>query len=513
MSVRLRYAPSPTGDPHVGNIRTALWSWLHARRHGGAFVLRLEDTDQSRAVAGSLERIEESLRWLGIDWDEGPDVGGPFAPYVQSQRRDRYEAAAAQLLESGHAYRCFCSADELRAMRERQRESGGPPGYDGRCRALDAAGSAARAAAGEPHVVRFRMPDEGTTTFEDLIRGTISYENSVLDDFVILKSDGYPTYHLAHVVDDHTMEITHVTRGDEWIPSTPRHVRLFEALGYEPPVFVHTPVILGADGGKLSKRHGAKSVLEYAVDGELPEALFNYLAIIGWALDDHTEILSREQLIEGFDLAGLNPAPAAFDTDKLEWMNGVYMRRLPLDDLAARFAQRLDADLPPEVARPLDGALIEAFTPLIQERVKLLSEVAPLTDFFFATGAAGVPVAAPEEFIGRGLRKTPERGAPALDAAASALEPLAAGWRAEPLEAALRALAEAIEVKAGDLFMLCRVAVTGKRVTPPLFETMEIVGAEACLARLAAASAALAAAYPLEAAAHTDAAGDAGSGS
>ena len=498
MSVRLRYAPSPTGDPHVGNIRTALWSWLHARRHGGAFVLRLEDTDQSRAVAGSLDRIEGSLRWLGIDWDEGPDVGGPFAPYVQSQRLERYEAATAQLLEAGHAYRCFCTPDELSAMRERQRESGDPPGYDGRCRALEAGATAARAASHEPHVVRFRMPDDGTTTFEDLIRGTITYENRVLDDFVILKSDGFPTYHLAHVVDDHAMQITHVTRGDEWIPSTPRHVRLFEALGYELPVFVHTPVILGPDGGKLSKRQGAKSVLEYAAEGYLPGALLNYLAIIGWALDDHTEILSRDQLFESFDLAGLNPAPAAFDTDKLEWMNGVYMRQLPLDDLAARFAQRLDADLPPEVARPLDHALIEAFTPLIQERVKLLSDVAPLTDLFFAEAIA---VAPPEEFIGRGLRDTPERAAQALDAATLALAPLAEDWSAEPLEAALRALADAIEVKAGDLFMLCRVAVTGKRVTPPLFETMAIVGGEACLARLAAASDALAAAYPPEAAA------------
>ena len=506
MSVRLRYAPSPTGDPHVGNIRTALWSWLHARRYGGAFVLRLEDTDQSRAVEGSLERIEDSLRWLGIDWDEGPDVGGPFAPYVQSQRLERYEAATAQLREAGHAYRCFCSPDELHAMRDGQRESGGPPGYDGRCGALDPGDAAARAASGEPHVVRFRMPDDGTTTFEDLIRGSISYQNRLLDDFVILKSDGFPTYHLAHVVDDHAMQITHVTRGDEWIPSTPRHVRLFEALGYEPPIFVHTPVILGPDGGKLSKRHGAKSVLEQAAQGYLPEALFNFLAIIGWALDDHTEILSREQLVAAFDLADLNPAPAAFDTDKLEWMNGVYMRQLPLDDLAARFAQRLDADLPPEVPRPLDHALVEAFTPLIQERVKLLSEVAPLTDFFFAPSVTAVPVAPPEEFVGRGLRKTPERAAPALDAVVAALEPLAGDWRAEPLEAALRALADAIDVKVGDLFMLCRVAVTGKRVTPPLFETMEIVGPEACLARIRAAAAALASAHPPEAPARADAA-------
>ena len=494
MTVRARFAPSPTGDPHVGNIRTTLWTWLHARRYGGAFILRLEDTDQSRAIEGSLERIEGALRWLGIDWDEGPDIGGPFAPYVQSQRLERYHAAVAALLASGDAYRCFCTTDELREMRERQRAAGEPPGYDGRHRDLDPSEAARRAGAGESHVVRFRMPQEGATTFSDLIRGEITYENRLLDDFVILKSDGFPTYHLAHVVDDHAMEITHVTRGDEWIPSTPRHVRLFAALGYEPPIFVHTPVILGPGRGKLSKRQGAKSVLEYADEGYLPEAVFNFLAIIGWAFDDQTEILSREQLIEAFDLADLSPAPATFDTTKLEWMNGVYMRSLAEDDLAARFAERLDRDLPPQVARPLDRELIASFTPLIRERVKLLSEVAELTSFFFAEE---VPPAPPEEFLGRSFRKEPEQAAAALLAAIGDLEPLAAGWRAEPLEVALRAVAEEIGVRVGDLFMLCRVGVTGKRVTPPLFETMEIVGAGRCLARLRAAEAALRDAYPV----------------
>lgn len=495
MSVRLRYAPSPTGDPHVGNIRTALWSWLHARRLGGAFVLRLEDTDQSRAVEGSLQRIEDSLRWLGMEWDEGPQEGGPYGPYIQSQRLERYHEATDRLLGDGNAYRCFCTPDDLRRMREQQREKGQPPGYAGICRYLDPGEAASRAGAGESHVVRFKMPNEGSTTFEDLIRGSITYENRLLDDFVMLKSDGFPTYHLAHVVDDHAMEITHVTRGDEWIPSTPRHVRLFAALGYEPPVFVHTPVILGPDGGKLSKRHGAKSVLEYADEGYLPEALCNFLAITGWALDDSTEVMSQDELIEGFDLARLNPAPATFDTEKLEWMNGVYMRSLSLGDLADRFARRLDDDLPAEVARPLDGELVGAFTPLIQERVKLLSEVAPMTDFFFADH---VEVAEPGEFIARGMRKQTERAAPALEAAIAALEPLAETWEAEPLEAALRATAEELGLRAGDLFMLCRVAVTGKRVTPPLFETMEIVGATPSLERMRAAVRVLAAAYPPE---------------
>ena len=310
---------------------------------------------------------------------------------------------------------------------------------------------------------------------------------------MLLKSDGFPTYHLAHAVDDHAMAITHVTRGDEWIPSTPRHVRIFEALGYEPPIFVHTPVILGPDGGKLSKRHGAQSVLDYADQGYLPEALLNFLAITGWAIDDKTEILSGEEMAAAFDLADLNPAPAAFNSEKLEWMNGVYMRQLPEADLTGRFAERLDRDLPDSVERPADRALVAQFTPLIRERVKLLSEVAGLTDFFFAED---VPVAEPGEFIGRSFRKQPEQAAPALAAVAAALEPLSGDWTTDTLEAALRALAEELDVRAGDLFMLCRVAVTGKRVTPPLFETMEIVGPAPSLERLAAAEAALRAAYP-----------------
>ena len=346
MTVRLRYAPSPTGDPHVGNMRQALWSWLHARHHGGTFIVRFEDTDQSRTVPGSLERILESLRWLGLDWDEGPDIGGPFAPYVQSQRLDHYRPEAERLLASGDAYRCFCTPELLAETRKRQQAEHRPTGYEGTCRALASEEAESRAASGEPHAVRFRMPDEGVTTFEDALRGEISVENAVLDDFIILKSDGFPTYHLAAIVDDHEMEITHVVRGDEWLPSAPRHVRVFEALGYDLPGFVHTPVILGPDGGKLSKRHGAKSMLEYADEGYLPDAVLNFMATISWSLDDHTEIFSRAQLIAAFDLADLNPSAAHFNTEKLEWMSGVYMREMPADGLAALFTERLERDLP-----------------------------------------------------------------------------------------------------------------------------------------------------------------------
>jgi glutamyl-tRNA synthetase len=483
VSIRLRYAPSPTGDPHVGNIRQALWSWLHARHHGGAFIVRLEDTDQSRAIPGSLDRILESLRWLGIDWDEGPDIGGPFAPYVQSQRLDHYRPAAQRLVEGGHGYRCFCTPEELTALRKRQQAEHRPTGYEGKCRAIPLHEAQSRAEAGEPHVVRFRMPDDGVTAWTDALRGEIRVENSTQEDFVILKSDGFPTYHLAHVVDDHEMEITHVTRGEEWIPSTARHVRLFDALGYQRPVFVHTPVILGPDGGKLSKRHGAKFVLEYAQEGYLPQALFNFLATMGWSLDDHTEVISRDQLVEAFDIMDLGVSPGLFDTKKLEWMNGVYLRAMPETGLSELFAVRLERDLPPEIPRPIDRVLVEEFTPLVRERVKLLAELAPLVDFFFV---AELPTLPPEELLGKPYRDRPDAARQALSAAIEALEALE-GWEHELLEERLRGLAAELGEKAGDLFMLCRLAVTGKRVAPPLFETMEIVGDERCIERLRAA--------------------------
>jgi len=487
--VRVRYAPSPTGDPHVGNIRQAIWSWLYARRSGGDFLIRLEDTDQTRKVAGSLEQIYASLRWLGIDWDEGPDIGGPYAPYVQSERLPLYRVAADQLLATGHAYRCFCSSERLAEMRKAQQAAGEPPGYDGCCRALAPEDVGRRAAAGEPHVVRFRMRDDGTTTLVDLLRGEITVENRHFDDFVILKSDGFPTYHLAHVVDDHAMKISHVTRGDEWLPSAPRHARIWDALGYQRPIFVHFPVILGPDGGKLSKRHGATSVLEYADEGYVPDAVFNFLAVLGWSFDDKTEIFTRQQLLEVFDLADISVNPAAFDTQKLEWMNGVYLRDAAEPALVEMFAARLDRDLPAGVPRPLDRALIEAFTPHIRERVKLLSEVVGLVDFFFVRD---VPTPPASEFLSaKRWRNDPAGAARGLEAMADALGALG-DWTTPAIEASMRGTVEAIGEKVGDVFTLCRLAVTGKRVAPPLFETIEIVGRELAVSRLRAAALSLA---------------------
>ncbi|MCK9495466.1 MAG: glutamate--tRNA ligase [Dehalococcoidia bacterium] len=483
---RVRYAPSPTGDPHVGNIRTAVWAWLHARHTSGQFLVRIEDTDQSRKQPGSEERILASLEWLGLDWDEGPDIGGPFGPYVQSQRLPLYHAAVERLLADGNAYPCFCTPEELDALRERQRAEKRPPGYEGKCRVIPREEAAARAAS-EPHVVRFAVPDEGTTVAVDLLRGPIEVENSTLDDFVILKSDGYPTYHLAHVVDDHEMEITHVTRGDEWIPSMPRHALLFDALGYERPIFVHTSIILAPGGGKLSKRHGAKSMLEYAEDGYLPDAVLNFLCITGWGYGDET-VMSREQLIDVFEIENIGLNPATFDMEKLAWLNGVYIRQTPIAELAELIARRLEVDLPPEVPRPLDRALVEEVTPLIQERIQTLAEVKDLVDFFWAPE---VPVPAAEEFLQKKWKDRAEAASFALARSADvtdALDP----FEAAPLEEQLRALADELEVKAGDLFTLIRLAVTGRRVSPPLFETMEIVGQGVCVDRLRAASAYLA---------------------
>ncbi|MGA2284712.1 MAG: glutamate--tRNA ligase, partial [Dehalococcoidia bacterium] len=323
MTVRVRFAPSPTGIPHVGNIRTALFNWLFARHEGGGFVLRIEDTDQTRLVSEALDAIVASLRWLGLDWDEGPEVGGPHGPYFQSQRLERYHRAADELIAKDAAYRCYCSPERLEQVRAEQTRRKEPPRYDRRCRFLSDAECAQEEATGIKPVVRFKTPLSGRTEFDDVVRGHVAFENETLDDFVLLKSDGFPTYHLANVVDDHVMEISHVLRADEWLPSTPRHLLLYAALGYAPPVFAHLPMILGPDRAKLSKRHGAVSLLEYKRQGYLPEVMFNFLGLLGWSLDDHTEIISREEFIRHFSLERIVKNPAIFDVEKLTWMNGV----------------------------------------------------------------------------------------------------------------------------------------------------------------------------------------------
>ncbi|MBI2935946.1 MAG: glutamate--tRNA ligase, partial [Chloroflexi bacterium] len=389
-AVRVRYAPSPTGEPHLGNLRTALFNWFFARRHSGTFIVRIEDTDQERYVSGAVEATLESLRWLGLDWDEGPllgggakQSGGPYGPYFQSQRLPIYHQMAQQLREKGHAYRCFCSPARLEAVRRAQQQQGLPPGYDRHCRDLPE-----EEQQGVPSVVRCRVPLEGSISLHDLIHGEVTWENRLLDDFVLLKSDGFPTYHLANVVDDNLMRITHVMRAEEWLPSAPRHLLLYNAFGWQPPLFAHMPMILGMDRAKLSKRHGATSVLAYRDAGYLPDALVNFLALLGWSLDDRTEVIPRSELVRHFSIERINKAGAIFNADKLTWMNGVYIRALSIQELADRLLPFLEAPaekggLPGDVPRPLDRAYLLRIVPLVQERLKTLAEGAELTRFFF----------------------------------------------------------------------------------------------------------------------------------
>jgi glutamyl-tRNA synthetase len=480
MTVRVRFPPSPTGEPHVGNIRTALFNWLFARHEGGKFVLRIEDTDQTRLVPGAVDRILASLRWLGLDWDEGPEVGGPHGPYFQSERLEIYHKYANQLIESGRAYLCYCTPERLEALRTEQARLKQPPRYDGHCRDLSEADRQERAERGVKAVVRFKTPREGKTSFDDVVRGHVTFENATLDDFIMIKSDGFPTYHLAVVVDDHLMEISHVLRAEEWLPSAPRHVLIYQALGWQPPLFAHLPMILGKDRSKLSKRHGATSLLDYADQGYLPDAMFNFLGLLGWSLDDHTEIISRELFIQHFSLERIVKNPAVFDLDKLTWMNGVYMRDLAPERLAELVRGRLERDLPADVPRPLDEAYVLRMVPLIRERVKRLDDLKRFAEFFFLGDDLNYEVS---DLLGKAFAGRPQEAATALGAARERLVSIAS-WDEESLEGALRPLADELSLKAGDLFMLVRVAVTGGPVSPPLFQSMAILGREHCLARV-----------------------------
>jgi len=481
MNVRVRFAPSPTGYFHVGGARTALYNWLLARHHGGTFILRIEDTDQNRYQPEALDDLLASLRWLGLDWDEGPEVGGDYGPYFQSQRLALYQKYARQLVEEGQAYYCYCSPERLAQMRRGQRAPGMPAGYDRHCRNLTAQQRAEYEAQGIVPVVRFKTPLEGTTTYVDTVRGRSTVENHTLDDLVLLKSDGFPTYHLANVVDDHLMVITHILRGDEWLPSVPRHVLLYQAFGWTPPVYAHLPVILSPTGkGKMSKRKtvgpGGQEydvlVRDFRGKGYLPAAMINFLALVGWGYDDKTEIFSREELIRYFTLEGVNKSPAGFSYDKLDWLNGVYIRNLSDDDLAGHLMPVLrDAGFAP------DPTTVRGVVPLVQERLKRLTDVVALTDFFFTDEIACDPAA----LVGK--KMTLEISMAALEKAIAAMASLP-DFETETLETALRALAGELGLKAGQLFGVIRIAVTGKKVSPPLFGTLNLLGRERSLERM-----------------------------
>ncbi|MCO5200759.1 MAG: glutamate--tRNA ligase [Chloroflexi bacterium] len=485
--VRTRYAPSPTGDPHVGNIRSALFSWAYARANGGQFLLRIEDTDRNRFVETSVGAIMESLRWLGIDWDEGPDIGGPHAPYFQSQRLPLYQKAAETLMDRGRAYRCFCTAERLDQMRAAQAAAKRPPGYDGLCRALSREESDTRATR-EPFVIRFAMNREGQTVLHDIIRGDVVFENSLQDDFVMLKSDGYPTYHLALIVDDTEMEISHCIRGDEWISSAPKHIQIYEALGWEPPQWAHLPLILGPDHKKLSKRSGDTAVLDYRANGYLPEAMVNFLAFLGWSLDDHTSILGADELTKHFDLSRVVPNPAVFDIERLNFLNGHYIREMDDARWEATITEWCERQLPESVHRPIDPMVVKSVAPLLKQRVARLDEIAGMVEFLFGYEAPEHELGALTERVGGDV----EIALRAVDGALVALAAIAEEqWTRDGIEAAIRGMESALEMKLRKFVPVLYVAEMGRPQGIPLFDSLVLLGRERTLQRLRTARARL----------------------
>jgi glutamyl-tRNA synthetase len=468
-------APAPTGRLHVGTARTTLYNWLFARHHGGTFVLRIEDTDQSRSTQENVCQILEAIRWLGLDWDEGPEVDGPYGPYFQSQRVAHYREAVDRLLEQGDTYSCYCTPEELEERRREMQGQAIAPRYDRRCRELSRTEREKREAEGRPKAIRFAVPDEGATGWDDLVRGRVEFQSSELDDFVIMKSDGFPSYNFACVVDDATMAMTHVLRGEDLISGTPRQLHLYRALGLEAPQFGHLPMILAPDRSKLSKRHGATSITEYHDKGYLPEAVVNFIALLGWSPGDDRELMSREEMIEAFSIEGIGKSGAVFDADKFAWMNGVYLRQMSAEEYVARARPFLEAHLGPLVESFSDDYVASAVL-LEQERAKTLAELPELTEFFFRD---------PKEYEDKGERKwfRQEGAAELLAAVRDALQGLDRFDEAS-IESAVRAVAERLDTKAGPVIHTTRLATTGRTKGPGLFELLAVLGKERVLPRL-----------------------------
>jgi glutamyl-tRNA synthetase len=469
--VRVRFAPAPTGYLHVGGARTALDNWLFARHHGGSFVLRVEDTDRARSTEESVEAIQEVLRWLGIDWDEGPSVGGPFAPYRQTERLDLYRGAVEELAAVDAAYRCYCTPEELEERRRQARARGEPPGYDGRCRNVSQDQRAAFEAEGRPFAWRFHTGDQDVVV-RDIVRGEARFPASDISDFVILRSDGTPTYLLAAAVDDSKMRISHVLRGEDLFSSTPRQILLLQALEVDPlPEYAHLPLLLGPDRQPLSKRHGSVSVEWFRDHGYLREALVNYLALLGWSLDDHTTFFTRDDLVKHFDLSRVSHNPAAFDPEKLEWMNGHYIREADPEEFAALLGETLNRR-----GIRADPETVRRAAPLVQERSRSLEEAADLLRFAF------------DEV------EPDDKAARVLDGQEGYLTEVAArlarveDWNASAIREALDALKGERGLSSRKAFQPIRAAVTGSTVSPPLFESMELLGKERTLARLPASA-------------------------
>lgn len=482
--VRTRFAPSPTGPLHIGSARTALFTWLLARHYGGQFILRIEDTDQKRYVAGSLEVLMDGLKWLGLNWDEGPDVGGAYGPYTQSERLELYQKWANWLVEQGKAYRAYDTPEELAQISAAREAQKLPPGYDGRHRDLTTAQEEQYIAEGRKPVIRFKAPREGAITVPDMVRGEVEFDNSTLQDMVLLKSDGFPTYHLAHVIDDHFMEISHISRSIEWLPSYPLHYQLWQAFGWQVPRYLHLPVLLNPNGkGKLSKRHAGftedgKQVLvltrEFKEAGYYAPAVVNFLTNIGWNFGDEREVFDVEEAIARFDGTGINPANSVYPIEKLDWLNGVYIREKMSDEALAQ-----------HLREPLEQAGLEVnvetlmkVVPIVRTRIKVFNDVVEMAGFFFR-----------EEFILPSAEDVIQKkmdAAGTLAALEMAYDHLSAldSFDFDHTEPAMRALAEELGLKAGQFFGALRVAVTGQTVSPPLFETMEILGKAESLRRI-----------------------------
>lgn len=467
MSVRVRIAPSPTGDPHVGTAYIALFNYAFAKKHGGQFVLRIEDTDRARSTRDSEEAILRALRWVGLSWDEGPDVGGPHGPYRQSERGELYRQEVAKLVASGAAYRCFCTAARLEQMRAASKGKSFV-GYDGACRGLERAESDRRAAAGEPFVIRLAMPKTGETSVRDRLRGEVRFDNGQVDDQILLKSDGFPTYHLANVVDDHAMGITHVIRAEEWLSSTPKHVVLYRAFGWEAPEWIHMPLLRNADKSKISKRKNPVSLDYYRAAGFLPEALLNYLGTMGWSIAGDREKFTLAEMIDAFAWERVSLGGPVFDLVKLSAMNAGYLRALDDDGIVARLRDwRLGDDY------------LRQLVPLVRQRVQRLDEFVPMTEFFFSGDLDYAPVAADLVIKNRTAKDVAEcllGFAETLDAQRD--------FSHTALETATRAYAEKLGWDAKEVFMVVRMAATARKATPPLFETLAVLGRDLTRRRL-----------------------------
>jgi glutamyl-tRNA synthetase len=482
MEVRVRYAPSPTGLQHIGGVRTALFNYFFARANGGKFILRVEDTDQERYSDASLQDLYDTLSWLGISWDEGPVVGGPYGPYIQSERFDLYRKYAEQLVADGKAYYCYCTSERLDQIRsEQQAAKSEQQGYDRHCRDLTDAQRAEKEEQGFKPVIRLKVPLDGKTTFHDVLMGDISRRNrDVSPDPVLLKSDGFPTYHLANVIDDHMMGITHIMRAQEWIPSGPLHILLYEAFGWEPPMYCHLPMVMGKDGQKLSKRHGSTSVKDFREKGYLPEALMNYVSLVGWSYDGQREFFSKEELEQLFCLEKINKAPGVFDYKKLDWFNGQYIRQMDDAKLSLMLLPYLEKA--GFVSLPLTDEQqqrMTALVPAVKERMKVLSDVVELSRFLFEEPVLSDPLS----FCGKGVDLSTTCSA--LDQAYGILRSgLEKGLEDSVIESQLVDLATSMEIKVNGVFMPIRVAITGSSVSLPLFDSIRLLGQEKTFDRI-----------------------------